>query len=110
MQEAKVEPGVLRLAELASHQEGSIVSRQIISRKTGTVTLFAFDKGQELSEHTAPYDAMVYVLDGEAHIGIAGRPFVLQSGDMIIMPANQPHAVKAEKRFKMLLIMIRSQE
>jgi len=110
MQEAKVEPGVLRLAELTSYQEGSIVSRQIISRKTGTVTLFAFDKGQELSEHTAPYDAMVYVLDGEAHIRIAGRPFVLQPGDMIIMPANQAHAVKAEKLFKMLLIMIRSQE
>jgi len=110
MQEAKVEPSVLRLAESTSYQEGSIVSRQIISRKAGTVTLFAFDKGQELSEHTAPYDAMVYVLDGEAHIRIAGRPFLLQPGDMIIMPANQPHAVKAEKRFKMLLIMIRSQE
>jgi quercetin dioxygenase-like cupin family protein len=110
MQEATVEPSVLRLAESASYQQGSIVSRQIISRKTGTVTLFAFDQGQELSEHTAPYDAMVYVLDGEAHIRIAGRPFVLQPGDMINMPANQPHAVKAEKRFKMLLIMIRSQE
>ena len=110
MQEARVEPGVLKLAESASYQQGSIVSRQIISRKTGTVTLFAFDQGQELSEHTAPYDAMVYVLDGEAHIRIAGRPFVLQPGDMINMPANQPHAVKAEQRFKMLLIMIRSQE
>jgi len=110
MQEATVEPGVLKLAELASYQEGSIVSRQLISRKTGTVTLFAFDQGQELSEHTAPYDAMVYVLDGEAHIRIAGRPFVLQPGDMIIMPGNQPHALKAEQRFKMLLIMIRSQE
>jgi len=110
MQEATVEPGVLKLAELTSYQEGSIVSRQIISRKTGTVTLFAFDQGQELSEHTAPYDALVYVLDGEAHIRIAGRPFVLQPGDMINMPANQPHAVKAEQRFKMLLIMIRSQE
>ena len=110
MQEAKVEPSVLRLAEWASYQEGSIVSRQLISRKTGTVTLFAFDQGQELSEHTAPYDAMVYVLDGEAHIRIAGRPFVLQPGDMIIMPGNQPHALKAEQRFKMLLIMIRSQE
>jgi quercetin dioxygenase-like cupin family protein len=110
MQEARVEPGVLKLAESASYQQGSIVSRQIISRKTGTVTLFAFDQGQELSEHTAPYDAMVYVLDGEAHIRIAGRPFVLQPGDMINMPANQPHAVKAEQRFKMLLIMVRSQE
>jgi quercetin dioxygenase-like cupin family protein len=110
MQEARVEPGVLKLAELTSYQQGSIVSRQIISRKTGTVTLFAFDQGQELSEHTAPYDALVYVLDGEAHIRIAGRPFVLQPGDMINMPANQPHGVKAEQRFKMLLIMIRSQE
>jgi len=110
MQEATVELGVLKLAELTSYQEGSIVSRQIISRKTGTVTLFAFEQGQELSEHTAPYDALVYVLDGEAHIRIAGRPFVLQPGDMINMPANQPHAVKAEQRFKMLLIMIRSQE
>jgi len=110
MQEATVELGVLKLAELTSYQQGSIVSRQIISRKTGTVTLFAFEQGQELSEHTAPYDALVYVLDGEAHIRIAGRPFVLQPGDMINMPANQPHAVKAEQRFKMLLIMIRSQE
>ncbi len=108
MEEQKTGPGVTKLAELASYQQGSIVSRQIISRKTGTVTLFAFDQDQELSEHTAPYDAMALILDGEARIQIAGQPFVLQQGETIIMPANQPHALRAEKRFKMLLIMIRS--
>jgi quercetin dioxygenase-like cupin family protein len=97
-----------RLIDLADYQEGSIVSRTIIDKKTGTITLFSFDEGQGLSEHTAPFDALVYLLDGEAEISISGKPFHLREGEMVIMPANQPHALKAVKRFKMLLTMIRS--
>ena len=93
---------------LGEYQKGSIVSREIISRDTGTVTFFAFDEGQGLSEHTAPFDAMVNILDGEAEIIISGKPFHLSAGEMIIMPANEPHALKAVKQFKMMLIMIRS--
>ena len=99
---------VTRLVDLADYQEGSIVSRTIIDKKTGTVTFFAFDEGQGLSEHTAPFDALVYLLDGEAEIVISGKPFRLKAGEMVIMPANDPHALKAMKRFKMLLTMIRS--
>jgi len=98
-----------KLAELIDYQPGSIVSREIISKKTGTVTLFAFDVGQGLSEHTAPFDALVYITDGEGEITISGRPFILGPGEVIIMPANEPHAVKAVTRFKMLLVMIRTQ-
>ena len=99
---------VTRLVDLADYQEGSIVSRTIIDKKTGTVTFFAFDKGQGLSEHTAPFDALVYLLDGEAEIVISGKPFRLKAGEMLIMPANDPHALKAITRFKMVLTMIRS--
>lgn len=99
---------VFQLADMVSYQEGAVVSRTLINQKMGTVTLFAFDAGQELSEHTTPYDALVQVLDGEARITIAGRPFDLKTGEMIIMPANQPHAVSAPTKFKMLLTMIRS--
>ena len=99
---------VARLVDLADYQEGSIVSRTIIDKKTGTVTFFAFDKGQGLSEHTAPFDALVYLLDGEAEIVISGKPFRLKAGEMLIMPANDPHALKAITRFKMVLTMIRS--
>ena len=99
---------ILQLADMAAYQDGSIVSRQITKAEAGNVTLFAFDAGQELSEHTAPFDALVHVLDGEAEIFISGKPFHLREGEMIIMPANQPHALKAVKRFKMLLAMIRS--
>lgn len=98
----------LILAEMAAYQEGSIVSRQITKAEAGNVTLFAFDTGQELSEHTAPFDALVHILDGQAEIRIAGQPFVLLAGEAIIMPANQPHALRASSRFKMLLTMIRS--
>ena len=98
---------VLHTAELVGYQEGAVVSRTLINQKTGTVTLFAFDAGQELSEHTAPFDALVQVLDGETEISIAGQPFRLKAGDAIIMPANDPHAVKALTAFKMLLTMIR---
>jgi quercetin dioxygenase-like cupin family protein len=99
---------VTTLTDLADYQEGSIVSRTIIDKKTGTVTFFAFDEGQGLSEHTAPFDALVYLLDGEAEIVISGEPFRLKAGEVVIMPANDPHALKATKRFKMLLTMIRS--
>lgn len=98
---------VLRLKDLVSYQENSIVSRTIIDKEVGTVTLFAFDEGQGLSEHTAPFDAMVYVIEGEVEITISGKPYHLKEGDMIVMPANEPHALKALKKFKMLLIMIR---
>ena len=98
---------VLHMADLASYQDGSVVSRQITKEDAGNITLFAFDEGQELSEHTAPYDALVHVLDGEVEVRISGRPFHLRSGDAIIMPANDPHALKAMTKFKMLLTMIR---
>ncbi len=98
----------LALNELVTYQDGSVVSKTMIDKKIGTVTLFAFDAGQGLSEHTAPYDAMVQVVDGEAEITIDGEPHVVSSGQMFIMPANHPHTLKAVKRFKMLLIMIRA--
>jgi quercetin dioxygenase-like cupin family protein len=99
---------VLHTVELVGYQEGAVVSRTLINQKTGTVTLFSFDAGQELSEHTAPYDALVQVLDGETEVTISGQPHRLTAGDLIIMPANQPHAVKALTKFKMMLTMIRS--
>jgi quercetin dioxygenase-like cupin family protein len=99
---------VLRLAELVAYQDGSIVSRQISKAEAGNVTLFAFDAGQELSEHTAPFDALLHVLDGEAEVTISGQPFRVGSGEAIILPTGQPHAVKARSRFKMLLTMIRT--
>ena len=102
------QPQVSRVVDLVGYQEGSIVSRIIVKREAGNVTLFAFDAGQELSEHTAPYDALVQVVEGEATITIAGRPHRLHAGEMIVMPARQPHAVTALSRFKMLLTMIRS--
>ncbi len=98
---------VNRLIDLVGYQKGSVVSRTVIDKKAGTVTLFSFDEGQGLSEHTAPFDALVCILDGEAEISISGKPLRLKDGEMTIMPANRPHALKAVKRFKMLLIMIR---
>jgi quercetin dioxygenase-like cupin family protein len=97
-----------KLADLISYQEGAVVSRTIIDKKTGTVTLFAFDQNQGLSEHTVPYDAMVYILEGEADVAISGKPVRVMKGEMTIMPANEPHALSAVTRFKMLLIMVRS--
>ncbi|MEE9365409.1 MAG: cupin domain-containing protein [Dehalococcoidales bacterium] len=98
----------LKLAELVEYQESSVVSRTIIDQKTGTLTLFAFSEGQGLSEHTAPFDALVHLLDGEAEVTISGSSYLLKAGETIIMPANKPHALKAIKDFKMLLVMIRS--
>ncbi len=94
--------------DLLDYQEGSVVSRTIIDKKTGTVTLFAFDEGQGLSEHTAPFDALVHLIDGEAEITISGKPLRLKKGEMVIMPAGDPHALQAVKKFKMILIMIKS--
>ncbi len=99
---------VNRVVDLVAYQKGSVVSRTLIDKKAGTVTLFSFDEGQGLSEHTAPYDALVFILDGEAEILISGEPFHLREGEMTIMPANRPHSLKAVKRFKMLLVMVRS--
>ena len=96
------------LADLINYQEGSVVSRTVIDKKAGTVTLFAFDQGEGLSEHTTPYDALVYVVEGEADVVISGNPLRLNTGKMTIMPAGKPHALSAASKFKMLLIMIRS--
>jgi quercetin dioxygenase-like cupin family protein len=98
----------INMTELVEYQNGSVVSKELIGKKTGTVTLFAFDKGQGLSEHTSPYDAMVCVLDGAAEIFIAGEKHTVSAGEMIIMPAGRPHALKASKRFKMMLVLVRS--
>ena len=99
---------VTKLVDLINYQKGSVVSRTIIDKKEGTITLFAFDEGQGLSEHTAPFDALVFILDGNAEVTIAGKPHDVNEGEMLIMPANKPHALKAMRKFKMLLVMIRS--
>jgi quercetin dioxygenase-like cupin family protein len=99
---------VTKLVTLADYQTGAVVSRTVIDKDAGSVTFFAFDEGQGLSEHTAPYDALVYILEGEAEITISDRVMLLTEGEMVIMPANEPHALRAHKRFKMLLTMVRS--
>lgn len=98
---------ILQMAKLIAYQDGAIVSRQITKTEAGNVTLFAFDKEQGLSEHTAPYDALVHILEGEAEVTISGQSFQLKTGEAIIMPADEPHALKALQKFKMLLTMIR---
>ena len=107
---AKGLPGAqaAKAVELVSYQDGAIVSRELVNKPTGSVTVFAFDEGQSLSEHTAPFNVLVQVLEGEAVITISGKPHRLQRGGLILMPANRPHALKAIKRFKMILTMIRS--
>ncbi len=97
---------ILHIAEMVNYQEGSVVSRQITKTEAGNVTLFAFDIDQGLSEHTAPFDALVHILEGEADVKISGELFHLKAGDAVIMPAHEPHALKAIQRFKMLLTMI----
>jgi quercetin dioxygenase-like cupin family protein len=99
---------VVRLIDLVNYQEGAIVSRTLVHRATGTVTLFAFDEGQSLSEHTAPFDALAHLLEGEAEIVVSGKPLLTKAGEAVLMPANQPHSLKALRKFKMLLTMIRS--
>jgi quercetin dioxygenase-like cupin family protein len=96
------------LADLIQYQTGSVVSRTLIDKQAGTITLFAFDNGQGLSEHTAPYDALVHIIEGEAEVTISGNPLRLKQGEITIMPANEPHALTAKTKFKMLLTMIRS--
>jgi len=98
----------MKLIDLVQYQEGSVVSRTIIDKKVGTLTLFAFGEGQGLSEHTAPFDALVYIIDGEAEIIISGTTICARTGEIVIMPANQPHALKAMGKFKMMLVMIRA--
>jgi len=105
---AELKAKVLKVVDLMDYQEGSVVSREIIRKETGTVTIFAFDKGEGLSEHTAPFDALVQVIDGKAEIIISGKSNFVNAGEMIIMPANDPHALNAVERFKMVLTMIRS--
>jgi quercetin dioxygenase-like cupin family protein len=98
----------IKLTDLIGYQDGAVVSKTVIDKNTGTVTLFAFDKGQGLSEHTAPFDALVSIIDGEAEIKISGKSIKARAGEMVIMPANEPHALKAVERFKMMLVMIKS--
>jgi quercetin dioxygenase-like cupin family protein len=98
----------LMVSDLVSYQDGSVVSRELIRKDAGTVTVFAFDKGQGLSEHTAPFDALVHIIDGEAEIKISGKSSRVTTGEIIIMPANKPHALKALKKFKMMLVMLKS--
>ena len=96
------------LVSLVDYQDGSVVSKEIIKKEKGTVTLFAFDRGQGLSEHTAPFDALVYIFDGQAEISISGKRYNLKAGETIIMPTNKPHSLKAIYRFKMFLVMIKA--
>jgi quercetin dioxygenase-like cupin family protein len=98
----------LVMKDLAAYHDGAVVSKEVLKKDTGTVTVFAFDQGQGLSEHTAPFDALVEILDGEAEVIISDKAHQVSEGEMIIMPANEPHALKANKRFKMMLVMIRS--
>jgi quercetin dioxygenase-like cupin family protein len=99
---------VTNIKDMVAYQAGTIVSKEIIKKATGTVTIFAFDQDQGLSEHTAPFDALVQIVDGEAEIIISGESQQLRAGEMIIMPAGQPHALKALKKFKMMLVMVKS--
>ena len=98
----------VNLNGMITYQRGSVVSRTLIKKQTGTVTLFAFDQGQALSEHTTPFDAIAHIIDGEAEITVSGKVSHVKAGEIIIMPANEPHALKAVKKYKMLLIMIKS--
>ena len=99
---------VANAGELVNYQDGAVVSRELVKKPTGNVTLFSFDEGQGLSEHTAPFDALAQVVEGEAEVTISGQPHRVLGGEMILMPAGQPHALKAVQRFKMILTMIRS--
>ncbi len=108
MEKEDLKAKAIKTKDLAAYNSGAVVSRTIIERPTGTVTIFSFDEGQGLSEHIAPFDAMVEIIDGEAEIKIDGKPNIVKEGEFIIMPAGKPHALKAIKKFKMLLIMIKA--
>ncbi|MFC1987252.1 cupin domain-containing protein [Chloroflexota bacterium] len=107
-EQLKEEPKAIKLIDFVSYQKGSIVSRTIIDKDTGTLTLFAFDEGQGLSEHIAPFDALIYLLDGEAEVTISGKSLNLKEGEMVVMPAKKPHALRAIRRFRMMLVMMKS--
>jgi len=98
----------MKLKDLVAYQTGAVVSKTLLDSRRGSVTAFAFDEGQGLSEHTAPYDALIIVVEGQADIEISGKGYHLNEGELIIMPANQPHAVKAATKFKLILIMMRA--
>jgi quercetin dioxygenase-like cupin family protein len=98
----------VNLVEAVGYQTGAVVSKTLVDKKVGTITLFAFDKGQGLSEHTAPYDAVVQIIDGEAQVTVAGSDYRVRTGELIVMPANHPHSLRAETPFKMMLVMIRA--
>ena len=98
---------VKNLSDLVKYQENAVVSSEVIKKDTGIITVFAFDKGQGLSEHTAPFDALVNIIDGQAEVTVSGKLFIVKKGEMIIMPANKPHSMKAVEKFKMFLIMIK---
>jgi len=108
MNDNNIRKAILNLESMLDYQEVSVVSRTLVNKDVGTVTLFSFDKGEGLSEHTAPFDALVYVFEGKAEIIISNEKFLLKKGQMIIMPADEPHALNAPERFKMMLIMIKS--
>lgn len=99
----------INLNELLKYQSGAVVSKVLLKKSSGNITLFAFDKGEGLSEHTAPFDAFVQITDGEAEITISGKPYLLHGGEAIVMPAGQPHSLKAVAAFKMILVMIKSE-
>lgn len=101
-------PEILDVDSLLDYQEGAVVSRMLLNKKIGTVTLFSFDKGEGLSEHTTPFDALVYIVEGKVEIIISKKPYILEKGQMITMPANDPHALNALERFKMMLIMVKA--
>jgi quercetin dioxygenase-like cupin family protein len=105
-----MQSGVENLAESIDYQDGAVVSRTVLKKATGTVTLFAFDRGEGLSEHTTPFDALVHVLDGNAEVSLGGVKYAVEAGQAVVMPAGVPHALKAVSRFKMILTMIRSNE
>lgn len=107
-QKNEVHIQVFNLASKINYQEGSVVSREIVNKPTGTVTLFAFDQGQGLSKHSAPYSALVYIIEGKAVVTISEKPYKLQTGEFIIMPANKTHSLEAIEKFKMVLVMIKS--
>ncbi len=107
LSEIKDLTNVLKMKDIVAYQDGSVVSRELIRKPSGTLTVFAFDQGEGLSEHTAPFDAVVCILEGEAQITISKKPYTVKEGEMLIMPANKPHALHAVTKFKMLLVMIK---
>jgi len=107
-EKASIMAQALGLADLLTYQDGAVISRTLIDKKVGTITVFAFAEGEGLSEHTAPFDAFVQIIDGTAEVTIAGVDHTVEAGQFIILPANQPHALRAQTHFKMLLVMIRA--